>query len=125
MLLTIPSQERDDWLKVGMALKSQLGDAGFSLFDDWSKTADNYKVNDARSVWRSFRGSGIGIGTLVHMARKNGWNSQAPTQPAPPPRQAPKPKQSNTAAYAKKLWLAANKWMEADDWLSHPSPTNW
>jgi putative DNA primase/helicase len=120
MLLTIPAQDRDDWLRIGMALKSHLGDAGWPLFDDWSQTADNYRASDARNVWRSFRGSGVGIGTLVHLAKQNGWSRQAPIT-APAPRQTPKHKQSSTAAYAKRLWLGADKWLN-DDWLLHSSP---
>ena len=122
MLLAIPAYDRNIWIRVGMALKAYIGDAGFALFEDWSATADNYQASAARAVWRSFRGSGVGIGSLVHTARANGWNRQAPAITAPPPRRAPKPPQSNTARYAAELWLAANKSMQADDWLSHPSP---
>lgn len=109
MLLAIPAHDRDIWIRVGMALKSHLGDAGFALFDDWSAIADNYQASAARAVWRSFNGSGVGIGSLIHMARENGWNRQAPPITAPPPRRAPKPKQSDTGRYAAELWLAANK----------------
>jgi hypothetical protein len=122
MLLAIPAHDRKDWVTIGMALKSYLGDKGFAMFDDWSQTAANYQASAVRSVWRSFRGSGVGIGTLVHLAKQNGWRSDAPTTPAPAPRRAPKQQKSNTARYAAELWLAANKWMDAEDWLSHPSP---
>jgi putative DNA primase/helicase len=122
MLSAIDAHDREDWVTIGMALKAYLGDNGFALFDDWSQTADNYQASDARSVWRSFRGSGVGIGSLVHLARQNGWSRDTPTTPAPTPRRAPKPPQSNTARCAAKLWLRASKWMHADDWLSHPSP---
>jgi putative DNA primase/helicase len=122
MLSAIDAHDRDDWLRIGMALKSELGDDGFSLFDDWSQTADNYQASAVRSTWRSYRGSGVGIGTLIRMAKKNGWRRDAPTTPAPAPRRAPQAQQSNTARYAAELWLAANKWIQADDWLSHPCP---
>jgi putative DNA primase/helicase len=123
MLQAIPAYDRDDWIPIGMALKSHLGDAGWPLFDDWSQTADNYQASAARSVWRSFRGAGVGIGTLIYRAKQNGWSRQTPiTAPVPAPRQAPKPKQSNTARYAAEIWLASNKWINNDDWLSHPSP---
>ena len=121
MLVSIPAHERGDWLQIGMALKAELGDDGFSLFDDWSQTADNYNTSAIRSTWRSCRGSGIGIGTLVHLAKENGWRSDAPTTPAPAPRSAPKSQTSSTAPYAAELWLKSNKWMESDNWLSHPS----
>ena len=115
MLLAIPAYDRDIWIRVGMALKAYIGDAGFALFEDWSVAADNYQASAARAVWRSFRGSGVGIGSLVHMAKENGWRRDAPIMPAPAPRRAPKPVQSSTARYAAELWLAANKWMQTDD----------
>jgi putative DNA primase/helicase len=122
MLQFIPAHDRDIWVKVGMALKSHLGDAGWPMFDDWSQTADNYQASAARSTWRSFRGSGVGIGSLIHMAKQNGRPRGALTTPAPAPRRAPRPQQSNKARYAAELWLRADKGMQADDWLSHPSP---
>jgi putative DNA primase/helicase len=108
MLQAIPAHDREDWVTIGMVLKSYLGDNGFALFDDWSQTAANYKASAARSVWRSFRGSGVGIGSLVHLAKQNGWNRNAPATPAPAPRRAPTPQQSDTARYAAELWLAAD-----------------
>ncbi len=123
MLLVIDARDRGNWLKIGMALKSEFSGSGFSLFDDWSQTADNYKAADALSVWKSFHGSGVRIGTLVFMAKQCGWSSREPfTLPAPKPRRAPSPQKSNTATYAIGLWLAANKWMLADNWLDHLSP---
>ena len=89
MLSAIDAHDRDDWRKVGMAIKSHLGDAGWTLFDDWSKTADNYNASAVRSTWRSCRGSGYKIGTLVYLAKQNGWRKDAPTMPAPAPRREP------------------------------------
>jgi len=108
MLSAIDAHDRTGWLNIGMALKSELGDNGFAMFDDWSQTADNYKASDTRSVWRSFRGSGVGIGTLVYMAQDNGWRRDAPIKPAPAPRRAPKQQESSTKSYAIELWLAAD-----------------
>lgn len=33
----IPSTDRDTWLRMGMAIKSELGEAGFELWDNWSR----------------------------------------------------------------------------------------
>jgi hypothetical protein len=123
MLSVIDAHDRENWLKIGMALKSEFSDSAFRLFDDWSQTADNYNAADALSVWKSFHGSAVSIGTLVYMAKQCGWNSQEPaTLPTPKARRAPSHQKSNTATYAIELWLAANKWMLADNWLDHPSP---
>ena len=69
----IPATDREVWVTMAMAVKSEMGDAGFDLWDQWSQTADNYNAQAARSVWRSCRGSGVTLGTLFHEAKCNGW----------------------------------------------------
>jgi len=71
----VDSHDRDTWVRMGMAVKSELGDAGFGLWDAWSQQADNYQPRAAMSVWRSIRPSGpVTIATLIAVARANGWN---------------------------------------------------
>jgi Primase C terminal 2 (PriCT-2) len=42
--------------------------------DEWSSTAkDKHDPDDQERVWRSFKGSGVTIGTLFHYARHGGW----------------------------------------------------
>jgi len=55
MLQYIPARDRDTWIKVGMALKLEFGDDGFSLFDEWSQSVVNYSAKSVNSVWRSFK----------------------------------------------------------------------
>lgn len=69
----IPADNRDTWLQMGMAIKSEIGDEGFSLWDEWSSTATNYSAPAAKSVWKSCRGHGITIGSLFHEAKSHGW----------------------------------------------------
>ena len=69
----IPADEREVWVSMAMAVKFELGDAGFELWDAWSRTADNYNAGAARAVWRSCRGRGVTTGTLFHMAKEYGW----------------------------------------------------
>ena len=69
----IPADDRDTWVRAAMAIKSEVGDDGFDLWDQWSQTADNYNAAAARSVWRSCRGRGVTIGTLFHEAKGRGW----------------------------------------------------
>ena len=75
--------ERTVWVQIGMALQSEFGDAARDIWLDWSRQADSFKELDARSVWRSFRGTGVSIASLYHEARQNGWKDQGfqrPTQ---------------------------------------------
>jgi len=74
----IPADDRDTWVQMAMSIKSEMGDAGFSIWDDWSQTAHNYNKLAAKSVWRSIRGSGISIRTLFHEAKGYGWRDTEP-----------------------------------------------
>lgn len=82
----IGPDDRDTWVRCAMALKSELGDEGFAIWDLWSQQSDRYKPADARSVWRSVKaGGGVGIGTLFALAKQSGWtgSGHAPARPAP------------------------------------------
>jgi hypothetical protein len=59
-LSVIPSDERDTWLKVGMALHS-IGDPNwtFDIWDRWSAQSHKYDHVDQIRVWRSFKGRGL------------------------------------------------------------------
>ena len=73
-LTFIPPDDRDLWIRIGMALKSELGDPGFDLWDAWSRQADSYNERDARDVWRSCKANGgVTAGTLFHEAKARGW----------------------------------------------------
>ena len=81
----IPADNRDTWLRMGMAVKSELGDAGFDVWDGWSQQADSYNAHDARAVWRSIRSNGkVTAGTLFHEAKANGWRDDG-THRSPTP----------------------------------------
>lgn len=70
----VPADDRETWLRMGMAIKSELGDPGFDLWDGWSQQAESYKNGDARDVWRSIKpDGGVTIGTLFHEAKASGW----------------------------------------------------
>lgn len=81
---------RDEWARVAMAIKSEYpDDTGFDLFNAWSQTAgDQYDAKATRDTWRSVKaGGGVGIGTLLHLAKQNGFTlpgaAQATAKPDP------------------------------------------
>lgn len=79
----IDSGDRDIWVRMAMAVKAELGEDGFHVWDAWSQQADNYDPRDARGVWRGIRhDGGIGIGTLFREARLRGWRGDR-QRPAP------------------------------------------
>lgn len=77
----INPEDRDVWIRVGMAIRSEFGDSGFEVWDDWSAQAQSYRPRDARSAWRSFSGGGVGIGTLFFLAQEGGWRRETPSLP--------------------------------------------
>ena len=75
----LPADERALWLRIGMALKSGLGEDGFELWDAWSRRAENYREADARAVWRSIDADGgITLGTLFFEASRHGYVRAVP-----------------------------------------------
>lgn len=80
----LPSSDRELWLKVGMALKAELAEGGFDLFNTWSQQAENYAPDAVKSVWKGFKAGGkIGIGTLLYEAKQRGFDLKS-FAPAPP-----------------------------------------
>lgn len=73
----IDSHERDTWVRMGMAIKHEFGQAGFDVWDLWSQQAANYQANAAKATWRSIKVSGAGdsvrIGSLFKEAMGHGW----------------------------------------------------
>jgi putative DNA primase/helicase len=77
----IPAADRDTWLQMAMAVKSELGDPGFDLWDAWSQQADSYNAKDARDVWKSLKANGrVTAGTLFYEAKARGWRDDGTRQ---------------------------------------------
>jgi len=74
-----PAQlDYNEWLFVGMALK----DAGYSAteWDAWSsRDSRRYHAGECQKKWNSFNGSAqpVTAGTIVQMARSQGWQPDA------------------------------------------------
>ena len=93
-----------------MALKSELGEAGFELFDAWSQGGETYNAKATRDTWRSVKAGGaVGIGTLFHLAKQHGFKFDAVQAPAQPP----SPEQLKARAEARRA-AAAREQAERD-----------
>lgn len=74
---------RDEWARVAMALKAELGAEGFDLFSGWSKTGEKYSARATRDTWRSVKAAGgVTIGTLLHLAQSHGFRFGTMQTPA-------------------------------------------
>ena len=77
-LAWLPNAELDydSWMRVGMALKGALGEAGRDLFADWSAQADKDVPAATAKAWASFKPDRIGAGTIYHLAMERGWQPE-------------------------------------------------
>ncbi len=82
-----PNLTRDEWARVGMAIKSEFPDeTGYDLFFYWSQPADNFNAKACRDAWKSFKAGGaVTIGTLLHLAKSHGFEIPKDGQRAAPP----------------------------------------
>src|SRR5207248_1781780 len=51
-----------------MALKAGFREAGLQLFEQWSRRGSKYRRGEPLEKWRSFKNTGIGLGTLFYIA---------------------------------------------------------
>jgi hypothetical protein len=65
----ISCDDRDTWVKVGMALCSGFGSTGRDLWDAWSVQSDKYNQRVQSKVWCSFKNPRVGLGTIFEMRR--------------------------------------------------------
>jgi putative DNA primase/helicase len=74
-LAVIPADDYGTWVDMAFALKHGLGDAGFEIWDEWSRTAGNYSEGAARTTWRSVKESGgKTLASLFWLAREHGFD---------------------------------------------------
>ena len=70
-----PDSEYPQWIELGQALHTAFGATGKDLWQSWSSQGSKYAGDkDIDTHWKSFhQGKGIGLGTLFHTAKQNGW----------------------------------------------------
>jgi P4 family phage/plasmid primase-like protien len=74
-LAAVPSDDRDVWVKVGQALKTLPDDAGWAIYDEWSKTSTKYDARDCARVWRGFKPSKTSYKAVFDIAAAHGWQN--------------------------------------------------
>ena len=127
---------RDEWARVGMAIKSEYPDGtGLELFDAWSASdPDQYDRKAVQSTWRSVKaGGGVSVATLLHLAKEHGFTlpkaGQAPAAPsaaelAERERQRAQRQQQEAAQreeeHARAAQQAAAQWEEASETGASP-----
>jgi hypothetical protein len=86
-----PDSPYDSWIRVGEGIHETTNGSkdGLSLWNNWSRDGEKYKVGECEYKWQSFSvEGGVTIATVFHMAKKNGWqcpNTARSTNRAPKP----------------------------------------
>lgn len=72
-LCYLDSDDRDQWLRVGMALHSTDAPNAYGLWCEWSQQSAKFNASDQRRVWASFQRSGIHVESIFAWAAAAGW----------------------------------------------------
>ena len=67
----------DSWVRIGMAIKGALGEAGAELFAAWSAQSAKNDPAVTAKTWAGFKPTSIGAGTIYHHAMERGWKPDA------------------------------------------------
>lgn len=73
----------DSWVRIGLALKGALGDAGGDLFASWSSQSGKDDAAFTAKTWAGLRAKRIGAGTIYHLAMERGWRPRRWCSTAP------------------------------------------
>lgn len=77
-LSVIPSDDYDPWYKIGAAIYATLGDAGYAVFDEWSRESSKYEPCACARQWRECaKMRSIGAKTIFWYADQHdrGWRT--------------------------------------------------
>jgi len=79
-LTAIRADDYHQWIRIGHALAT-LGDAGRSLWLEWSSTSEKYDSADAARRWETFKPRASGYQAVFEDAQANGWVNPAKGRP--------------------------------------------
>ena len=75
-LFHVEPEDRETWIRVGSALKTEMGDKGFAVWDAWSQQSEKYRKREMRTQWRSLRPGKVQVATLFYLARLGGYRGE-------------------------------------------------
>ena len=129
LLVHVPADNYNEtWMPVGAALNKTFGEEGRAPFHEWSSSSAKYNERDADKKYTDFAEfTAYNFGTLVYLAKQNGWEPPPPRDEEEAPREeeeeAPREEPSSplrihwTGADEEKIpepkWLIKNRIPEA------------
>lgn len=73
----INADDRDTWVRMGMALHSTGAANAYGLWTEWSQQSDKFDPADQRRTWNSFKPSTIHVESIFTEAAAAGWVNPA------------------------------------------------
>lgn len=86
-LQCVSAEDYHQWVNFGQAL-TELGHAGYALWDEWSQTSTKYDSQVMLRKWRSFKPGAYQVESIFFTAQQCGWVNPASIvslEPAPVP----------------------------------------
>jgi hypothetical protein len=80
-LTYLNADNRDAWVRAGMALKS-IGPDGFPLWDEFSRRSGKYDADDQLTRWHGFLPTELNFATIFYDARGAGWRGASSMDPS-------------------------------------------
>jgi len=78
MLEYVCPESRDTWIRMGLALKHEFGAQGYKIWEEWSAKSVKWGLEkDPMKVWNDFDPHSITLGSLVYLAKMEGWRPSA------------------------------------------------
>lgn len=103
----VPVGGHDERVRVAFMLKSELGEAGRELWDEWRGERGD---DEAASVWKSASETGmLTIGTLFHEAKTNGWRDDGHYQKPTPEQLAERQRKAAERAAKEEVDIARER----------------
>lgn len=82
-MATLPADDYHQWIMFGNAL-SELGQDGYMLWDEWSKSSTKYDPQAMTRKWRSFKPGAARIESIFFAAQQAGWINPMSIPDVPP-----------------------------------------
>lgn len=94
----IPSDDYDIWFRIAGAIRKELGESGYRLFEEWSRKSKKFSIKDCLRKWKDASDiKSISAGTIFKLANEHAPNWQEKwrarnKQQAKPEQKSEKPK---------------------------------
>lgn len=77
-LNTLNADDYDHWIKVGLALKNEMGDAGFLLWQEFAASSTKFDSTESVARWNGFKPKDsadkkITMRSIFYIAKQRGW----------------------------------------------------